>query len=257
MNALRSAITLGLMATALTPALAESGAPAASNGARPQPRETALPPAASPSSSLLLRRLPPPADPTARQQPHALRDRSLFAIAPEPPREFAKHDLIQIVVRETSKAKSSHELDTKKEAKVDGDISAFPNLQLKDLLEFQLYAGRTSNLPAVGVDFGKEFKGEGDYQRSDDFTARLTAEVIDILPNGNLVLEARTHVKSDEEESTILVSGICRPDDVSPSNQVQSYQIHDLVVEKTSDGELSESAQKGVLTRIFDYLFAF
>ena len=112
-------------------------------------------------------------------------------------------------------------------------------------------------MPQLGVDYQRDFKGEGDYKREDDFTARLTAEVFEILPNGNLVLEARTHIKTDKEEATIRVTGICRPEDVTAANSVLSSQIHDLKIEKVHTGDLKKNAEKGLIPRILDTLFAF
>src|SRR5690606_41867548 len=68
---------------------------------------------------------------------------------------------------------------------------SWPDIRLEDLLNLQMAAGRTTDLPRVGVEGSKEFDGEGKYERTDDFTARLSAEIIEILPNGNLVLEDR------------------------------------------------------------------
>jgi len=194
---------------------------------------------------------------TGGEDAHALRARSMFAVAPTKPREFKPHDLVEIIVRETSRVESTQETETKKEYELDGKVSAWPDLSLRDLLNFQAYAGRSTGLPTVGVDVKKEFEGEGDYKREDDFTARITAEVIEVLPNGNLVLEARTFIKTDEEESAIKVTGVCRPADVTPANTVLSNKIHDLKVVKEHKGQLKESNEKGLLAKLFDTIFAF
>ena len=193
-----------------------------------------------------------PAD--AKGEPHALRAVSLFAIAPPQPRQFELHDLVQIIVRETSKAKSESELETDKESKLDGKIPKWTNLG--DLLDLQLTTGGEPT-PAWQLEFSKEFTGEGDYERKDDLTMRLTAEIIEVLPNGNLVLEARTHIKTDDEEQTMKVTGICRPEDITAANTVLSNQIHDLMVEKVHQGELREASKKGIISKVLETIFAF
>jgi len=192
-----------------------------------------------------------------RATPHAFRDRSMFAITPEPPRTFRRHDLVQILVRESSRAKSSQEADASKRYRIDGRIAAWPDLNLSDLLDFRVMAGRTANLPEVRVQASKDFSGDGEYKREDDFTTRLTAQVIEILPNGHLVLEARTHIRLDNETSTITLTGVCRPDDVTVANTILSSSIHDLRIEKSNTGELRRTTQKGLLSRLFDTVFAF
>ncbi len=210
----------------------------------------------SASSSLLAGAATAPPS-TAAEDVHALRSVSMFAVTVPKPRTFNKHDLIEIVVRETSRVEARHRLDAEKEYKLDGKITAWPNIQLLDLLELQLRAGRTTDLPKLGVAFDKGFEGEGRYRREDDLTARLTAEVIEVLPNGHLVLEARTHIKTDEEEATLRVTGICRPQDVSPANTILSNQIHDLEVEKIHKGELKKANEKGIIAKFLDFIFAF
>ncbi len=211
-----------------------------------------------PSSSLMVR--PPTGSQTEdrpTEPPHALRQVSMFAVAPPQPRSFQKHDLIQIIVREQSEARSRQEVDTEKKYALNGKISAFPNFQLSDLLQFQLQGGSGTNMPEVRVDGNQKFEGDGDYRRSDDFTARITAEVIEVLPNGNLVIEARTFIKTDREEQTMKVTGVCRPQDVTAANTVLSNQIHNLTVEKVHNGELPRAAERGIIAKVLDFVFAF
>jgi flagellar L-ring protein precursor FlgH len=203
----------------------------------------------APSSSLMARALqqgPPPA-------PGGY---SLFQVEAPQQRRFHKHDLIQIIVRETSTARSKHELETEKDFRVNGKIQAWPDLQLSQLLQLQLQASANAAAPAVDLRLGKDFDGSGDYERRDDLTARLSAEVIEVLPNGNLILEARSSVRNDEEESVIKVTGICRPEDISPANTVLSSQIHDLRIAKANTGELRQATKKGLLARVFDFIWA-
>ncbi|MCH8164710.1 MAG: flagellar basal body L-ring protein FlgH [Planctomycetes bacterium] len=190
-------------------------------------------------------------------EPHALRDVSMFAVASPESREFQKHDLIQIVVRETSRVDTRHQLDAEKEYQIDGSIPRWPALSLRDLLDLRIDPGRTTGRPELELEFNKGFSGNGRYRRQDDLTARLTAEVIEVLPNGSLVLEARSHIKTDEEESTITVTGICRPEDVTAANTILSNQIHDLKIEKMHEGELKKANEKGIIAKVLDTIFAF
>lgn len=182
---------------------------------------------------------------------------SLFAVPEPQPRQFQRHDLVQIIVRETSSARKKSQLDTEKDYEIDGAISAFPKLSLSDILQMQLYAGRSDNLPSLGVDMNKRFEGEGEKRDNEDITARLTAEVVEVLPNGNLVLEARTFIQLDSEETQLQVTGVCRPEDVTAANSVLSNQLHDLRIERIIEGELKASQTKGIIPRVLDALFHF
>ncbi len=189
--------------------------------------------------------------------PHYLNDSSMIAVAEARARVFQKHDLIQIVVQESSKAESTHELDTEKKFDINAKISAWPDFNLSELLQLQLLAGGAASLPELKTSFGTTFEGEGDYKREDKITTRLSAEVIAIRPNGNLVIEARTFIKTDDEEVTIKVTGECRPEDVDARNALLSNRIHDLKIEKSHRGELREANEKGFISKVFDTIFAF
>lgn len=175
---------------------------------------------------------------------HRLVGASMYAVSEPPPRTFLKHDLIQILVQETSSAGSAHELDTEKKQTWQWNIGAFP-------------MARPQDLPQLDMGQKRKFEGSGEYAREDEFTARLTAEVIAIRPNGNLVLEARTQIKTDTEQHVIKVTGECRRDDVSTANTVVSNRLHDLNIEKINTGELPRANERGIITQLFDLLFAF
>jgi flagellar L-ring protein FlgH len=216
--------------------------------------------AQAPSGSLLVQAQAPgqaAAAAPASAQPHALRALSMFAVAPAQSRLFHAHDLIQIIVRETTQAASRHELDTEKDSRLRGEVNQWPDLQLANLLNGWVRAGPTDDLPQVDFRFRKDFKGQGDYNRRDDFTARLTAEVVQVLPNGNLILESRSRMKNDDEEFVLKVTGMCRSEDVTAANAIQSSQLHDLNIEKINSGELKKANQKGILSKVLDTFFAF
>ncbi len=182
---------------------------------------------------------------------------SFSAVAIPEPRKFQLHDLVTIIIRESISNDSSTKFSTSKETKVDGEISDFPHFNLADLLEARLKPGETSDGPKVGVKFKKEFDGDGSAKRTDTFTTRLTARIIDIKPNGTLVLEARKTMDSDGEVVTLVLTGVCRKDDVAADNTVLSTQMYDLHLTKETRGELRKATKKGILTKVLEGLFAF
>ena len=186
---------------------------------------------------------------------------SYTSIAPQEPRRFTVHDLVTIIIREQSTAKSESTLDTEKDYKLKGGIEAFPHLNLGDLLTFQkLVASRRGEdepFPEVDASGSSEFEGEGEYERKDTLTTRLTARVLDVKPNGTLTLEARTFIKNDDEELTISVTGMVRAEDIGADNSVLSTQVYDLRVTKEHEGEMRKASKKGLLTKVFDTIFNF
>lgn len=182
---------------------------------------------------------------------------SYMAVVIPPPREFKVHDLVTIIVRESSTAISESDLTTEKSSDINGSVEAM--IDLKDLFtDLQVKpAGFSSGIPRVDVTFDKDFEGNGEYERRDEVVTRLTAQVVDIKPNGTLALEARTNIANDNETLTITVTGYCRAEDVTGDNAVLSTQMFDLRVNKQHAGELRKVSKKGVLTKALETIFNF
>ncbi len=192
----------------------------------------------------------PPNAPTAGV---ALHDVSLFAITPPEPRTFSENDLVTVIVSERSRHRRSQTLETEKELAVDGDLTSF--LDLSELLKGRLVGDNDTNLPQVGLDLSNEFTGEGEYDRRDRLTDRITARVVEVKPNGTLLLEARRVLKTDDEESIVTFSGICRQEDVTDRNTVQSNQVFDLSLIIENNGELRDTTKPGLIKQALDLLF--
>lgn len=186
-----------------------------------------------------------------------LRQISLYHVEPPQPRTYLANDLVTIIISERARTDRSHDVETKKEWDIDASVSS--SIDLLQLLELRLQQGRTSSddLPILTAALDREYKGEGTYERDDSVTARVTARVVEVKPNGNLLLEARTVVRTDDEEQTILVSGTCRGEDITNNNSVQSNQLYDLTVDIQNVGQVKDGASKGLITRVLDTLFNF
>ncbi len=197
---------------------------------------------------------PPPAD---TDPAIALAAHSWFNVPQPLPVVWRKHEHVQIIIRETSTARSQQELDTSKDYQSKGEIKDFPQLTLNDILDGILKASENANPAKLDIKYKNKFAGDGKYSRTDDLSARLTAEVIEVQPNGHLVLEARTFVQTDQETSTIVLSGECDPQLISPAGTILSNQLFDLRVVKTHQGDLKQSTKKGLFARVLDTIFAF
>ena len=214
-------------------------------------------PAAAPAQSFYEFTVETPVDELGDPDPSApLRTMSMLFIDIPKPRKYEVHDLVTLIISETSSAESKQILDTKKDYKLTGSIEDFPDLI--QLLELRLEAGERTSLADLGVNSKQKFKGEGTAKRSDRFTARITAKIIDVKPNGNLVLEARKTVASQNGESkTIVLSGICRQEDITDANTINSSQLADLRLIQTTTGEVTKTSEKGFLTRVLETIFNF
>ncbi len=220
-------------------------------------------PANQPANSPAKQQAPGPSGPTAATKPRTpgSQDRaqlapfSLLSLEPPEPREISVHDTVFIIINETSKQSSTSKLDTKTSVSNQGRINSIPDLAA--LLELQLRNGDSNPLVSAGMSGNENWKGDGKFERSDRFSDRIAATVIDVKPNGTLVLEARRTIGKDDEVQTVLVSGIARREDVTNANTVLSSQLADLVIVSETSGELREATQKGWITRVFEAVFNF
>src|SRR4029078_8654390 len=92
--------------------------------------------------------------------------------------------------------------------------------------------------PGVRYTGKRDFKGEGTVDRSDRFTTRVQAEVLDVKPNGTLVLQARSRIKTDDEERYFILTGTCRVDDVSADNTILSRQLYTQNLEQRNNANV-------------------
>ncbi len=187
----------------------------------------------------------------------ALRGTSFTTVDAAEPRQFAVQDLVTIIIRESSQVDSESSLETQKDARWRGKVGAFPRLSLRDLIDLELRPSDITDPVEVDISYGQKFEGEGEYSRKDTMSDRISARIIDVKPNGLLVLEARRETKHDKEEQVVILTGTCRAEDVSIDNTVLSTQLYDMRLNKQHKGALRQTTKKGIITRVLEGLFNF
>lgn len=178
-------------------------------------------------------------------------DVGYFSIAAPKPKTLEKHDLLTIVVREESTVKSDSKAEATKQAAIDAKLEQFPSI---DLSEFVFKAGVGDVVPQLKLSGNRNYSNDGSLDRKDSFIARIQAEVVDVKPNGTLVLQARKRITTDEEEQLFILSGICRVQDVTADNSVLSTQLYDLDVKKLTSGPVSDATKRGWIPKAMDWL---
>lgn len=180
---------------------------------------------------------------------------SMLFLDPPAPRTFLAHDLVTIIIDETSKQTSSQSLDTKKDSTAGLTVGAL--VDPWELLEMRLRQGGLSDQTLLDATLASDFKGEGDYERSDKFNAKITAEILEIKPNGTLVLQATKVITKDDEIQTLVLAGVARQEDITDRNTVLSTQMANLSITVENEGEVRDAAKKGLFTRVMDAVFNF
>lgn len=110
-------------------------------------------------------------------------------------------------------------------------------------------------IPAASTAGSGTSAGKGATSQTGSFTARMTAVVKQVLPNGNLVIEGTRWVHINKDTQVFTLTGIVRRDDVRSDNTIFSEQIADAEIKATGTGAISDRQRRGILTRILDWLF--
>jgi flagellar L-ring protein FlgH len=175
---------------------------------------------------------------------------SLIAIPRMPPRKFKPHDLITIIVKQAKKRESEAKLDTEKKWKINGKLSDwFRFYEDHKLGSDTLPRGQ----PGFKFQYNNKYENDGQNEREDRFETRIQALVIDVKPNGNLVIEARQHETHDEEVIEITLTGVCRSQDITPANTILSTQIAEMVLVEQNSGAVRDATTRGWIPRLLDW----
>ncbi len=175
-------------------------------------------------------------------------------------------DIVTIVVTETASLANSLDLKTNKESKagvegflsnvVNQFITGVPNALLGKL---QKNAGSivVPSLPTLPVSGANSYTGGGEINNKQTITARSAVQVVDVLPNGNLVVEGTREISFSKERQFVSLHGIIRPYDIQPDNTVASSNVADAQIQVISEGELTDAQKKGWLLRLNDKINPF
>jgi flagellar L-ring protein precursor FlgH len=161
-------------------------------------------------------------------------------------------DILTIIVQENTSSAKENSTKTAKSTGLDAAINTF------------LYSPAASGLltkggklPAINMSSKNSFDGGGQVQNSEKLTTRIAVRVVDVLPNGSLVLEGRRQTKIAGETTDAVLRGVVRSEDVMANNTVYSYNVADAAIQYLSKGPVSDSQRKGWFTKIWDKVTPF
>ena len=163
---------------------------------------------------------------------------------------FRRGDIVTVVISEAQKM-------TNEEA---SDLSRGTNLNYR-LSVFDIKSNTFSTLPKVAADSSDSFAGSANYQKKGAFEARLASVVVDVLPNGNMVVNGRREIRIDKETKLIEFSGIVRRYDIANDNTVQSELVANAEISYRGQGPLTDSTGRygfgGTVHRWIAWLWPF
>ncbi len=97
-----------------------------------------------------------------------------------------------------------------------------------------------------------KFSGGGDSSQSNSLSGNIAVSVVQVLPNGNLVVRGEKTLTLNRGSEVVRISGLVRPSDITADNQVYSTQIANAKITYSGEGMVANSSKAGWLTRFFN-----
>jgi flagellar L-ring protein precursor FlgH len=115
-----------------------------------------------------------------------------------------------------------------------------------------------STNPLLAGNSSSVLKGQGSTASNTTFATSLTGQVIAVLPNGNLVVEASRQIFMNNQHENVTVRGMLRPGDIGPGNVALSTSLSNLEIEMKGKGIISDGVRPpNAITRAVLWLFGF
>ena len=152
-------------------------------------------------------------------------------------------DMLTVMLEEQTDAEKTAETETRKDTDIDlNDPTLLGNTV-------------TSSGNAIlenNIDTSQAFSGTGDTSQSNSLTGSVTVTVVEVLVNGNLVVQGEKWININQGEDFVRLRGIVRPTDISPDNSISSTRVANAEIQYGGDGDINSANSQGWLTRFFN-----
>ena len=173
---------------------------------------------------------------------------------PLPPRQIDMYDIVSIRIDELARMQAEGEVERRKNTSI--------NAQILDWIKLNGFRGAKPDAQSDGdqrvqAQLDELLRAENEIETTERLTFNIASRVVDIRPNGNIVLEAHKVIRNNDEVWEASLSGICRQQDIGPDNVILSRNIVDLRIDKRELGHINDSVRRGWLMRIYDKIRPF
>ncbi len=166
------------------------------------------------------------------------------------------NDLVTIKVIET--IAGSGKADTSLSRKSDTNAGVDTIFGIPNNLNFTNLFGKGNTFsPTVKGSAESDFDGSGATAREGKLIGTITAQVVEMLPNGNLVIESRKEITINHEKQILVLKGIIRPEDIAVDNTVLSSKVANAEIFFVGDGIIQDKQSPGWLARFIDRIWPF
>jgi flagellar L-ring protein precursor FlgH len=144
------------------------------------------------------------------------------------------NDIVTIIVQERASAVSQGSVSSERSSSANSSIGKLSGIPGVD--------GGLQNL--LGLESDRTLEGTGETSRRTVLTATMAARVVEVLPNGNLVIEGEKSVGVNSEVQVIQLRGVVRPYDVGVANTISSEQVAQLELRVNGKGVVNDAIRR-------------
>ena len=155
-------------------------------------------------------------------------------------RARAVGDLITVQIQENTTARQRSNSSVNREGKLDAGISSLP-----------FVTSPVVTRARIGASSSNDSSAKGESGSDNVFTGTITATVVEVLPNGNLVIAGEKQVGVSQTVDSLRFSGVVDPRFIRPGNAISSTQVADVRVEFRGRGDIDRAMTVGWLQRFF------
>jgi flagellar L-ring protein FlgH len=156
-------------------------------------------------------------------------------------------DVLTIRVSESTQALASADASSARDTQHSAGFSNLLGIE-KHVAEIpNMVSGKTSS----------SFAGKGATTRATTLETTLTARVKDVLPNGNMLVEGKREIRVNNENQTVYLTGVVRPEDISQGNVILSSSVAQMSVRVQGKGTVSQPLKPGWLYRLLTGILPF
>ena len=168
-----------------------------------------------------------------------------------PPPSIRERDLITVLIEERAIGTGTSSSATAKNTDFDFSIDRWFNIRKG------WKTGTAENIPKAQGGASWETEGSGKIDRRSTLQAKVKVMVMQVYPNGNLLIEGQSTVTIGEETNRIIITGIIQTRDISQRLEVYSSSVYDLRVVYNGTGMITDATNPGWLSRFINRFWPF
>lgn len=159
-------------------------------------------------------------------------------------------DTLTVVLNEKISASQKSNTSVSRTGSVEVDV---PKVTLPLIDNVPTVKGYLKRLPGTEIDATSSNKmdGKGETASSNLFTGTITVTVVEVLPNGNLIVSGEKQIGTNREKETLRFSGVVNPATIVAGNTVSSTQVADARLDYRGEGAVDSAQVMGWLARFF------